>query len=563
MRESRRIFAGLLALLLFFGLGLSVRAEEDVTSLYKDKSWDDVVQELLDRYKADPASLCLGYYNTVTGEEHYLNPDQYMVAASMYKVPLNMIYAEKVANGEMDWDTRVAGYRYEQALEESIVHSNNTVSVNMSYALGNNNWRAFRRILAPYMGADPDTVEPKFFENNFSTARQMISCLRLLYEENERFPRIIETMQRAEPHNYFKLREQRFNIAHKYGFLSTEWHLYMNDCAIAYTDDPILLVLYSDNTVKAYDVMADYCTMMCDYTQVHTAQRKQQEAEEQARIQAEEEARRRAEEEAAQAFSENSSGTLPTLDKLLGRESGRSVEKPLPLRWGLMALGAAALALLFLAVFAGRLRRKAWLPALLVLLGLGLGEWLIFAPALAPPEGDPQETASAFLEALKDGRFETAYTLVQGHQRLGLEKEPETELARALSRAIRENGGHSLYGECRVDGTRAYQLIDVSYLDLNRLLPALQNETMSVLTEYAFSLPLSELYSESGGYRSELKEKAALEALDRLLGHSQDYLSQTNIQLELQYEDGAWVIVPGDNLLRMLLGGLGEEGETA
>ena len=275
MRQIKR----LLCLLLAFGALLSLfpaaLAEEPEEDRFAGKTWDELVAELLSQWHAEPENVALGYYNTVTGEEHYLNPDEYRITASMYKVPLNMVFLDRLSSGEMDWDTNVAGYPYETVLEQTIVHSNNDIARSMvKWELGNGNWQEGRRALAAYHGLDPATVDWKFRENNYSTPRQMIYCLRLLYENPDRFPRLVEAMQRAEPTEYFKRREQRFDIAHKYGFLQTDdGHLYINDCGIAFTDDPILLVAFTDNCLKAYDILTEYCTLMCDYTQYHRAQR--------------------------------------------------------------------------------------------------------------------------------------------------------------------------------------------------------------------------------------------------------------------------------------------------
>ena len=66
---------------------------------FKDKTWDEVIDQFLTEHNIDPEDVALGYRNTVTGEEHFLNGDTYLVAGSMYKVPLNMIYTEKIHNG--------------------------------------------------------------------------------------------------------------------------------------------------------------------------------------------------------------------------------------------------------------------------------------------------------------------------------------------------------------------------------------------------------------------------------------------------------------------------------
>lgn len=573
MKRISHWAAALLSLCLLLSLLPAASADDEMDALYRDKTWDEVIDAFLKSYGTDSSAITLGYYNTVTGEEHYLNPDQYMVSASMYKVPLNMLFTERVHNGEMDWDTVICGYQYEKALEESIVHSNNDLSVNMlKWTLGNGNWQEGRRALAPYMGLDPENVDYKFLENNYSTARQVISCLRLLYEENERFPRVIETMQRAEPHNYFKLREQRFNIGHKYGFLLTDWHLYMNDCGIAYTDDPILLVMFTDNVNKAYDVMTDYCTLMCDYAQYHTAERKAREAEEEARRKAEEEEAARILASAEPVPTGESpeptvSGEEPMIGDIRRVESSPAPASPsvnrLPLLYGAVLAAGFLVASAALLILAARCRRSALAPIVLALLLTLGGEAALFLPRMSRPKGDPGEAVVQALDAMEDGRWETAYSCLEGNSRLGLETPPDSQLGRALYDALRDHFRYRLYGECQRSGELAHQLVEFTYLDLERLRPALENETMSVLTDYARSRPLDEIYGEEGGYRQEVRQEATLEALARLLEHPEDYVTTTGIQLELRYRDEAWKLTAGNNLLKVLLGGLEREGGAA
>ena len=79
-----------------------------------DGSWDKIIADFLDKYedRNKSCSITLGYRNLVTGEEHFYKGGEYMVTCSMYKVPLNMYFTEKVYNGEMDWDTEIGGVKY-------------------------------------------------------------------------------------------------------------------------------------------------------------------------------------------------------------------------------------------------------------------------------------------------------------------------------------------------------------------------------------------------------------------------------------------------------------------
>ena len=269
----------ILLIVLALLLPLAPRAAAEDAELdderFAGRTWQEIVDEFLAGHRAAPESVACGWCNTVTGEEQYHNGDQYMVSGSMYKVPMNMIFAEKVHNGEISWDTFVGGYRYEYALHATIVDSNNDVARGMWEYLGG--YQPYRHILAPYMGEDPDTVDEKFYENNFSTPRQMIYALELLQTESERFPRVIDEMLKAEPNKYFKVRDHEYDIAHKYGYYTEGAHLYLNDCAIIYTEEPMAVVIFTDTVVEPYKLLADYCDLMIDYTEYSTAARREAE----------------------------------------------------------------------------------------------------------------------------------------------------------------------------------------------------------------------------------------------------------------------------------------------
>lgn len=269
--KIKRIISVLCILCMLFSLVPSAFADE-AEDFYKDKSWDEVIQEFVDKYedRNRSRSIALGYRNLVTGEEHFYKGTEYMVTCSMYKVPLNMYFTEKVSKGEMDWETDVMGYSYEEILEGSIVRSSNTKSQYLIDRIGTYN--EYRRAIAPYMGVDPDEVDFKYYENNFFTAEQMIHCLNELYEgEEERFPGLIDKMLEAEPENYFNYREQSFDVAHKYGYVSdiNSGKRYINDCGIIFTDEPIAIVMFSDSIQMPYDALADFCTLMSGYAQYH------------------------------------------------------------------------------------------------------------------------------------------------------------------------------------------------------------------------------------------------------------------------------------------------------
>ena len=97
-----------------------------------------------------------------------------MVTCSMYKVPLNMYFTEKVYNGEIDWDTEIGGVKY-----SDILRAASSAPATASRSCSSMRSAPTTTTAAPYavMGEDPDTVDAKYYENNFFTAEQMIFCL--------------------------------------------------------------------------------------------------------------------------------------------------------------------------------------------------------------------------------------------------------------------------------------------------------------------------------------------------------------------------------------------------
>ena len=162
---------------------------------FDGKTWEEVVEDFNARLGIGERNAAYGYRNTVTGEEHFFNADQYMVSASMYKVPLNMIVAEKVYEGDISFDTLIGGLSYRQLQEGSIIHSDNDFARVLWMYVGSGVYRSYRRVIAPLMGEDADTVDPQFYVNNYFTPRQMIHCLNELYTNAERYPGVIECMK--------------------------------------------------------------------------------------------------------------------------------------------------------------------------------------------------------------------------------------------------------------------------------------------------------------------------------------------------------------------------------
>lgn len=141
-------------------------------------TWEEITENFLEEYENDKisCSITLGYRNLVTGEEHFYKGDEYMVACSMYKVPLNMCFAEKIYNGEMDWDTEIGAQPYSELMRRSIVESSNEPSEHLFRLLGG--YRSYRVAISEYMGVDPDNVDDLYYLKTTSRPSRRYTALK-------------------------------------------------------------------------------------------------------------------------------------------------------------------------------------------------------------------------------------------------------------------------------------------------------------------------------------------------------------------------------------------------
>ena len=291
---QKKCFIILPFLLLFFAfIPTSAYAADGSGDFYDDHNWDSLVSLVLQESQGDETNMALGYYNTVTGEEHYYNGDMYFAGASLYKLPLNMYCAEQIMRGERSWDTKTMGRTYEEIQVSSLTYSNNPLSLQLVQELGG--WADFRACIAPYVNEDPADEDYTSRFNHF-TARQMTTCAALLARESERFPRVIDCLLDSAPDSFLNYADIPWDVAQKYGNNPESGNVF-HVAGIVYMDDPVVLVVLSANLAAQRTLMERYCELMCGYTEHQREMRLAKEAEEQRLAQ---EAERKAAEEAAQ-----------------------------------------------------------------------------------------------------------------------------------------------------------------------------------------------------------------------------------------------------------------------
>lgn len=254
----RRLAALLLGLTLWTVPAAAVEtqaASEDLTALM-----DDFRAE----YGLNEGNFSLCYYNTVTGEEYRYNDTKFMIAASTYKLPLNMHYYEMEAAGEISSAAMIGATTLADAHYQSLVWSNNDVSIDMLYNLGN--FRTYKNTMRQYFTMPEEEIDSIYYADNYYCTSMMLDTLKHLYEGGDKFDEMIGYMKQAQPGEYFKMYVTDYEIAHKYGYYVDDGVTAINDTGIIYTPQPFLLAVYTSDAPGGAEVLGRAAEVLTEYT---------------------------------------------------------------------------------------------------------------------------------------------------------------------------------------------------------------------------------------------------------------------------------------------------------
>ncbi len=494
---------------------------------FAGKTWEEVFSDFLTQQNVDPAKVTAGYYNTVTGEEYYHNKGTLMYGASVAKLPTNMVFAERIYNGEMDWDTLIGGTRYETVQKLTLINSDNPAQAAMVQKLGGGNYANFRKTILPYLGLTEEDVDSKFLARNWFAPEHILSCLKQLYGNAERFPGVEECMKQAHQYDFFCGNQPPYTIAHKYGWYNDNGTEYVNDSAIVYTDDPILLVMFTASVgQKARAFLADYCSLMIDYTQYQRAIRYR---------------------DTALSLPEMS---IPT--QLSYIVSSPPADTPSGYAtWQPAVLGVGALMLIIAVIL---LISKKWWTLLFLLLGLALGAVSIAPTAFAyysVEEGYARQVIADFDAAFADNygvdylaHYDNTKDPVSGSNMPSTILNKVTESFEVQADSVRVAGN--------------YPAVEVTYrkADLQAINDALQPAWEATVLSDLAAANVTDLFDTDGNFNTSITDRASEAALNAVLDSWEDYMVTETTTLHLTIGlDGympTWKIVCNDAFLDMV-----------
>ena len=254
---TMRFLCFLFAILLSVGVALQAAAEESAHARRFRTSFiytgfpetvEAIVNGLLEKYGLDETNFSIAYCCPETGETYFFNENEFMKAGSIYKLPLNMLWYDLEHAGVYASDTEISGIPLPEAHYRSMVLSENEISEDMLFALGD--FEHFKReILNRYGGLAYEEVPGRYWRTNYLSAAFLLNTLRVLYDRQEDYSELLELMKEAQPGEYMRKYAGAVEVAQKYG-----WY---DDCVhtvgITFTERPFLLAVFTCG-VQGYGV---------------------------------------------------------------------------------------------------------------------------------------------------------------------------------------------------------------------------------------------------------------------------------------------------------------------
>lgn len=319
-----------------------------------------LIEDFLDERGIAHDRFRLGYTYTGTNETWYYNGDVWSYSASVYKLPLMMMLAQKVANGELKQDDKVCGVDLTYAETSVLTYSNNDYAHVMIHYFDSE--RDYREQQVKMSDVPVEDIPERYYVSSHFSPRFVIGVLRNLYENHDQFPNIVECLKVAMPGQYLsRTLGDKYEVAQKYG----AYEQFNNIAGIVYMPHPIFIAINTTWVGNAEQVLADAGKLLADYTLTLDARLEEREkaakAEEERKLQEEEAERKRLEEEAAQAEEEARIAEAQAVQERAFAEEEAAAEEAVAVRNRVICAVAGVVviaAVIAIAVISGKKKKR-------------------------------------------------------------------------------------------------------------------------------------------------------------------------------------------------------------
>ena len=199
--------------------------------------------------------------------KYSMNEKDEFIAASIYKLPLAMLYYDKINEGEYTLDSTFtySGYMHEGAgvissnygissqvplsdlLNDLIIYSDNDAGHILYENLGG--WKEYKEAMTKYTNS---ISENYYTMDNVTTVNTMNDVVTYLYDHKEDYKVLIKNMEKAEPGEYLD-RDTQLSMPQKYGM----YDYALNSVGFVECNTAYSIVVLTSLGDKGADVMAN------------------------------------------------------------------------------------------------------------------------------------------------------------------------------------------------------------------------------------------------------------------------------------------------------------------
>ena len=247
----------------------TIEEETEKLEPIEDEKVKEYISTVINENGLSENNFAFFYYNLDEQKYYFYNENKWFTAASTVKVPIAMLYYDKVANGEINMETTyvygeddyeegdgMTAYTYDVGdsipldflITEMIEKSDNTATNILTSALGGRE---------NYIGNTLNYLEEEillpdnFYDENVTCAKYAYGILKYLYENSEKYTELIEHMKLSSYGEYLK-EYIDYDVAHKYG----SYEGCVHDYGIVYGKTNYLIGVFTEDVQNAKELIA-------------------------------------------------------------------------------------------------------------------------------------------------------------------------------------------------------------------------------------------------------------------------------------------------------------------
>ena len=248
-----------------------------------DTNIEKLINQIMTENNLNENNFFFFFYNIEEKKYYFYNETTYFTAASTIKVPVAMLYYDKIADGEMslsdtliyssdDYEvgdgSTVADYSVgdripiSYLLEQTIVNSDNTALNILVHSLG---YETCKEAITKYTDAE---LTEEFYSSNVANVLYYYDVLQHLYQNADKYSQLIEYMKISSGGEYLKANLPQYVVAHKYG----SYEGYVHDYGIIYGKNTYLIGVFTKGIANANDLIADIGKEVIDCVETEKSQ---------------------------------------------------------------------------------------------------------------------------------------------------------------------------------------------------------------------------------------------------------------------------------------------------